>query len=108
MGCLHRLGARLSSVGLALGLAGLAFCLAGCSSPAPPSTDNSPLSPARVRAICDAAIEGKPPGNLSLPMGSGDPLPEDGEFSVISEPRGCSCLLVLRGSVIKSKQYKCE
>ena len=101
MRCLHRL-TKLRCSGW------LACCVAACSSPAPPRVDASPLSPTRVRAICEAAVEGRPPGDLSLPAGSGGALPEDGEFVVLSEPRGCECVLVLRGRVVTSKQFKCR
>ncbi|HEU5296542.1 MAG TPA: hypothetical protein VFU71_17310 [Burkholderiaceae bacterium] len=90
------------------GAIGLAGCLVACSAPAPPrAADTSPLSPSRVRAICDAAPEGKVSNSLSMPDGSNEVLPENGEFIVISDPRGCECVLVLRAHVIRTKQFKC-
>ncbi|HET7528291.1 MAG TPA: hypothetical protein VFK10_20295 [Burkholderiaceae bacterium] len=87
----------------------LACLLAACaSSPPPPAVNAGPLSPARVRAICDAAVVGKLPAGLSLPAGANDPLPEEGDFVVISEPRGCECILKLHLRVITGKQLQCR
>ena len=86
----------------------LACLLAACASPATPSAGSAPLSPARVRAICDAAVVGKVPASLSLPAGANEPLPEEGEFIVISEPQGCECILKMHLRVITGKQLQCR
>jgi len=94
-----------------LSLSGWLGCLlAACASPAPPAdgTTTTALAPARVRAICDAAVVGKLPAGLSLPAGANDPLPEEGEFVVISDPRGCECILKLHLRIITAKQLNCR